>query len=67
MDEKLIDLCVDIYAHDELDYEINLCGNGKNAFECCGVADCILDILGIEYASLKSRIETRKNELIGDE
>ncbi|EKD53265.1 MAG: hypothetical protein ACD_61C00089G0006 [uncultured bacterium] len=48
MREKLIALCVDIYAHDQLDWEITLAGNGTNAFEASRVANKILEILGIE-------------------
>lgn len=59
--EKLINLCLDIYSHDRLNMEITLCGNGKNAFECCGVADEILEILGIEFESLD--IDTHTKEL----
>ena len=59
MKEKIIELCVDILAHSSLDYEITLCGNGYNAFECEGVALELLDILGMSYEEIKDRIADR--------
>ena len=41
--EKLVELCVDIFAHCQNDYEITLSGNGTNACEASNVALSILD------------------------
>lgn len=46
LEEKLYDLCLDIYAHAHLDCEITLCGNGTNACEASNVASKILQLLG---------------------
>ena len=43
--EQLEELCLDIFAHYECDYEITLSGNGVNCAEAAGVAYAILDIL----------------------
>ena len=60
--EQLIDLCVDIYAHCELDYEINLGGNGTNPYEAANVASEIMDILGMRKRDLEIKI----NEVVKD-
>jgi hypothetical protein len=62
--EQLIDLCVDIYAHCELDYEINLGGNGSNPYEAANVAREILDILGMNKSDLEIKINEAVKELI---
>ena len=49
--EKLIELCVEIYAHLELDWEVTLAGNGTNPSEASNVADEILGILGVDENS----------------
>lgn len=46
--EKLIDLCVEIFASAELDYEVTIVGNGTNPAEASNVAAGILVILGID-------------------
>ena len=61
--DALIDLCVDIYAHVELDMEITLMGNGCNACECSGVADTIVYILKLEKEKVDKRVESRVKEL----
>ncbi len=43
--EDLEELCVDIFAHAENDYEVTLSGNGINACEASGVACAILDLI----------------------
>ena len=43
--ERLEGLCVNIFAHARLDYEVTLSGNGINPCEASGVAWAILDIL----------------------
>lgn len=49
--EKLIDLCLEIFASSELDYEVTIAGNGTNSAEAENVAKGILDILGIDLYS----------------
>ena len=44
--KKLYDLCVNIYAHNELDCEVTLGGNGVNCSEASTVADEIQEIIG---------------------
>jgi hypothetical protein len=63
MEKKILDLCVDIYAHAELDWEITLGGNGCNSFECCGVADELLEILGTNLKEIEPLIDKRVEEL----
>lgn len=63
MNEKLLELCVDIYAHVELDMELTLEGNGTNPLEASHVADAILSIFGIETSSLWDMIKKRMAEL----
>ena len=63
MKDKIIELCVDIFAHSSLDYEITLCGNGCNAFECEGVALKLLDILGMSYEDIKDRVAEQAKKL----
>jgi len=46
MVEQLLNLCVEIYAFMELDWEITLAGNGTNSSEASNVADEILNIIG---------------------
>ena len=43
--EKLEELCVDIFAHADNDYEITLAGNGTNPAEASNVATAILSIV----------------------
>jgi len=62
MKEKILELCVDIYAHDQLDWEITLCGNGCNAFECSGVANEMLEIMGIEKSAIDGKILAKVRE-----
>jgi len=61
--KKVLDLCIDIYAHDQLDYEITLCGNVYIAFECSGVADKLLEILGVTYDDISKQIFIKAQEL----
>lgn len=58
-------LCVDIYAHAEIDSEITLCGNGTSACEATNVANRIFEILGIDKNTdlHQMRIEARVKEL----
>lgn len=58
MRDEIIKLCVDVLAHSELDWEINIGGNGYNAFECSGLAREILSILKAEVD-----VSTRVQEL----
>jgi hypothetical protein len=60
---KLIDMCVDIRAHAENDYEVTLGGNGTNACEASNVVREILSILGVDSKSLQARISERAKEL----
>ncbi|MEK7654373.1 MAG: hypothetical protein AAB345_03830 [Patescibacteria group bacterium] len=65
--EDLEELCVDIFAHAENDYEVTLSGNGINASEASGVALAILDLLhgdGRKWRdSNEKRISKRATEL----
>ena len=65
--EDLEELCVDIFAHAENDYEITLSGNGINACEASGVACAILELLhgdGRKWRdSNEKRISKRAAEL----
>ncbi len=57
MKNKIKELCVEIFAHNQLDCEITLCGNGTNSAEASNVAMELLDILGIEYNDLTDAID----------
>lgn len=59
MRKLILDLCVDIYAHAELDYEITIHGNGTNASEASNVADELLEIIRVNKRSLDVRIQSR--------
>jgi hypothetical protein len=63
MEEKLLDLCVNIFAHDELGYEITLRGNGCNSSECCGTANEILHILGKSYSDIEDLVNRKMDEI----
>ena len=66
IDSKLIDLCVDIYAHSELDWEwTNLShGNSTNSFEASNVADDIFKIIEVDkQAVLDTLVRDRIREL----
>ena len=64
---ELEKMCVDIFAHADLDYEITLSGNGINPCEAAGVAWKILDILhgdGRGWAKAnRNRIDSRVKEI----
>ena len=59
MKELILDLCADIFAHAELDYEITLHGNGTNASEASNVALELLDILRVKKSTIDVRIHSR--------
>ncbi len=63
--EKLIEMCVEIYACSELDYEVTLGGNGTNAAEAANVAGEILDIIGVkdEDGKFEKMVSDRVKEL----
>jgi hypothetical protein len=61
--EKLIDLCVDIFAHEEMEQEIVLCGKETYATEASKVAKVILRILKVSRRSIQSLIMNRAEEL----
>lgn len=42
---KLEELCVQVFAHCELDVEVNLSGNGTNACEATNFALEVLDLI----------------------
>ena len=63
MYNKLVDMCVDVFAYSELDYEITLAGNGVSAFECSAMAKATLDILGLKYVDIQTRVDHRIREL----
>jgi hypothetical protein len=42
---QIDEMCLQIFAHAECDYEVNLSGNGVNACEASAVAWALLDIL----------------------
>ncbi len=62
---KLLDLCVEIYACNELDYEVTLSGNGTNASEAANVAGEILDIIGVKRKDreFKRKVAERAKEM----
>lgn len=62
--EKLIGLCVEIFAHCELDCEITLGGNGTNCSEAANVAEAMLNILKVKYSTLKKQVAARAQELM---
>lgn len=64
--QKLIDLCVDIFAHSDLDYEITLANCGANSFEAAFVAREILNILNINRDDLEEKIEAKISEIDRD-
>ena len=65
--QELIDLCIDVHAHANLDYEITLGGNGVNSFENIGTANEVLRILGVKHGFIfNSRVEDRMIELKAD-
>lgn len=65
--KDLEDLCIEIFAHAENDYEVTLSGNGTNAFEVSNVASAILDILHVDGRKWRrdneKRISKRAAEL----
>jgi len=62
---EIVNMCADIYAHDELDFEITLGnGNGTNSNEARNVADEIMKILGVEKNDLKFTIESKIEKLL---
>lgn len=61
--KKLIDLCVDIWAHVGLDYYIYLGGSDTNPCEAASVAKEILGILGIKREKLRKEISKRIKEI----
>lgn len=65
--QKLIDLCVDVHAHANLDWEITLGGNGVNSFENIGTANEVLRILGVGHDLVFNiRVEDRMMKLKSD-
>lgn len=64
---RLEEMCVDIFAHAHLDYEITLSGNGINPCEAAGVAWEILDILhgdGRKWVKAnQNRIDSRAKKI----
>jgi hypothetical protein len=64
-EQAVLDLCVDIYAHLELDWEIDLAGNGTNPSEASNVADVLKEIFEFnedEFSELANkRIEELEN------
>lgn len=60
---KLLELVIDIYAHNLADREITLAGNGTNCSEASNVADELCDILGIDIIKARSVIEERARKL----
>jgi hypothetical protein len=42
---ELEELCIDVFAHADCDYEVTLSGNGVNPCEASGMARAILDII----------------------
>ncbi len=70
---KLLDMCVEIYASDALDWEVTLGGNGTNASEAINVAKEILNIIGVKSGSKKfirlvdaKVMELKKEQCEGD-
>lgn len=61
-EEKLIDMCVMIESHCNLDREITLCGNGTNCMEAANVSRKILGILEIDRKDLEERIQASTKE-----
>lgn len=65
--QELLDLCIDVYAHANLDWEITLCGNGVNSFENTGTVNEILRILEIERdEEFNEKVEDRMIKLKSD-
>ena len=63
MKDKILDLCINIFAHNECDFEITLQGNGASSFEGSYVAWELLDILDVEYEEIEARVQKRIVEL----
>ena len=61
--DKLIELCVEVYAHCELDYEVTLAGNGTNASEASNFADEVLEILEVKKKKIEKEISKEVKEL----
>lgn len=60
---KLLELCTDVLAHAELDYEVTINGNGVNASECSEMAIAVMKILGVTVSNLEDSIRDRVDEL----
>ena len=63
--DELVEMCVNIFAHADVDCEITLFGNGVNPAEASLVAFAILDVLKVKRTSIKHRIRMRVRELEG--
>lgn len=56
---ELIDLCADIYAHNELGLE----WEEANSYDCLVVANAVINILGIIPEAFQERIDKKINKL----
>ena len=63
MKEKIMELCIDIFAHSYLDREITLAGNGCNSFECEGVANALLGFYDLKYKDIEADVMRRVAKL----
>lgn len=61
--KQLLDLCVDIGAHADMDSEITLNGCSTSAAEAWQVARSILYILCVEEDNIKDAVKNRIREL----
>ncbi len=64
--QQLIDLCIDIEAHMEIDSEITIDGNGVNACEAVVVSRHIAKILNlaIDETSIEARVQKLESEYV---
>lgn len=55
--DRLYEMCIEIFAHSALDYEIDLAGNGTNASEACNVATEICNIFEFDDDGISNDIQ----------
>ena len=61
--QKIVEFCINIYAHAQLDWEINIAGNGCNISDVYNVADELFQILNLNKKKFAKQINQRVKEL----
>lgn len=62
--DQIIEKCIDVMAHAELDWEYTSDGgNGINASEAGEFAEDILGLIGVDYEDIMIKIKIRVEQL----